>query len=145
MAAINKNHTNGCHGSIVQDRDLQQKLSTIIADQRWPPNVPSIWTRILSFSSFLSFLVFGSNCPRMSSIWLDMGSMWLSRGVSVRCGGGGLCQGDPWTEIPLYGKERVVCILLECILVFTCRQYLKFRYCFVFYFSFRLPYKLRWI
>ena len=30
---------------------------------------------------------------------------------------GGLCQGDP-PETPLYGKEWVVCILLECIHVF---------------------------
>ena len=47
-------------------------------------------------------------------------------GVSVR---GGLSppphtldRETPWTETPLYGKERVVRILLECILVHDCTR-----------------------
>ena len=41
-------------------------------------------------------------------------------GVSVHgwsLSGGGLCQGTPPRETPLYGNEQAVRILLECILV----------------------------
>ena len=41
----------------------------------------------------------GGLCPWVVSVW------------------GGLCQGTPPRETPLYGNERAVRILLECILV----------------------------
>ena len=80
-----------------------------------------------------SFSSQGGLCPSMHHSSRDQGG-YLSRGVSVQgslsrevsvCGGGGsLCQGgvsvrEPFPrERPLYGNERAVRILLECILVY---------------------------
>ena len=55
----------------------------------------------------------GGLCPSMHHRSYDKGVS--IQGVSVR---GGLCQGDPPDRDPPYSNERVVHILLECILVF---------------------------
>ena len=64
--------------------------------------------------SHLSVIVFTEGVSL--SRGLSVQGVSVQSGVSIQeglCPEGGLCQGDP-----LYGKERAVRILLECILVF---------------------------
>ena len=124
-----------CFTTVSSELMSPQFRKPLIFVYRWWPSVTIVTCRLLfTFLLWLSqitlhFLVVSRIFYRPQTKFVkvlfstgvclstDGGFRSLSRGVSVR--------ETPWTEIPQYGKERAVRILLKCILVKNvyCNEY----------------------